>query len=496
MKVLLINTPQSAPEKWRFPITIFMPMGLAYIAAVLERAGIEVRILDALAEGWRNTYRRDGFEHTGLSPEDILARIRDYAPSVVGITSPFTTQARNVMAVAALAKQYDPTVTVVVGGPHPSIQPQQTLECPSIDYVVVGEGEYAFRDFVRQQTVNGDVSQIPGLAFRRGTDVVVNPPEAIKDLDALPFPAYHLLPMNEYYEAARRVRASRSISTYRKRWATLITSRGCPYQCIFCSIKPTMGSRWRARSPENVLSEIEFLIRTYRIRHFDIEDDNVSLDRKRFGRILDLIIERKLNIEWSTPNGMMAQTLDEELIRRMKQAGCTRAVFAPESGDQEVVRNVIRKNIDLSKVADAVRWARQYRLKSECFFVLGCPGETLESMRKTIAFARHMRRLGTDDCGFFLATPFHGTELRRLAEEKGFLRELFGDDGLNTLSGEPMIETSDFTADQLKTIWREARKVNPPISFGRIKLALAMLIGDPVRFARFAMANLVPWTIK
>ncbi len=492
MKVLLINTPQSAPAKWSFPITIFMPMGIAYIAAVLEKNGIEVKILDALAAGWRNTRREDGFECTGLTPEEILSEIRAYAPSIIGITSPFTTQVRQVKAVAALAKQYDARVPVVVGGPHPSIQPKQTLDCPDIDYAIVGEGEYAFLEFVRRWEAKADVTGIPGLAFRRDGVVTVNPPEIITDLDALPFPAYHLLPMGEYYEAARRVRASRSISTYGKRWATLITSRGCPYQCVFCSIKPTMGYRWRARSPENVLAEMEYLIRTHQIRHFDIEDDNFSLNPDRFSRILDLIIERKLDIEWSTPNGIMAQTLNEELIRKMKQSGCTRVVFAPESGDQEVVRKVIHKNIDLGRVEDAVRWARKYGLKSECFFVLGCPGETIENMRATIAFARRLRRLGADDCGFFLATPFHGTELRRLAEEKGWLLNPYGDDSLNTLSGEPMIATPDFTAEQLKAIWREAQRVNPPLSLGRIKLALAMLVGDPMRFVTFAKTQLFP----
>ncbi len=487
MKVLLINPPQSTPEKCFFPLSVFMPMGLAYVAAVLEKNGIAVEILDALALGWRETRSSAGFETTGLSPEQILEHLQRVKPDVVGITAPFTTQERNVFAVARLVKQYNPRVPVVVGGPHPSIQSARVMQCRDIDHVIVAEGEYSFLEFVQKLARKEDVTGIPGLVSRKGDQFLRNSPQAIMDLDALPFPAYHLLPMEEYYAAALRVRASRSISTYRKRWATLVTSRGCPYQCIFCSIKPTMGYKWRARSAANVLAEMEHLIRHYGIRHFDVEDDNFSLGRERFDAILDGIIERKLGIEWSTPNGIMAQTLDEDLIRKMKLSGCTRAIFAPESGDPEVLRKIVHKNIDLQKVENAVRWCRKYRLKCECFFVLGFPGETLENLKRTVEFARRMRALGADSCAFFLAIPYYGTELRRIAEEKGYLRKLDGDDCWNFLSGEPLLETEDFTAEQLKQIWIEAQKMNSWISVDRIKIAAAMLVADPLRFVHFVV---------
>lgn len=490
MKVLLVNTPQSVPETLDFPITVFMPMGLACMAAVLEKNGVGVRILDTLAEGWENHYTRDGHRTTGLDDAEILQGIRAYSPDLIGITAPFSFQARNVYRVAKLAKGWNPKVPIVVGGPHATVQTEKVLQCPEVDWVIRAEGDHALLELARRLEQGVDVTSVPGLAWRKDGAVVQNGFQYIADLNQLPMPAHHLLPMEKYFDAATKVRASRSISTYRKRWATLITSRGCPFQCVFCSIKPTMGKKWRARSAEKVIEEMEHLVRTYGIEHFDIEDDNFSLHRDRFEKILDMMIERRLGVEWSTPNGIMAQTLTEDLVRKMKKSGCVRAVFAPESGDPRVVREVIGKKINLSKIEDAVRWCKQYGITSECFFVLGCPGETLENMRTSIEFARKMRRLGADDCGFFIATPFFGTELHRIAKEKGYLRDLFQDGTLNTLSGEPLIETEDFTAEQLKVVWREAQKVNPPISLGRIKLALAIMVGDPGRFVRYAKQRL------
>lgn len=466
-------------------------MGIAYLAAMLEKNNIEVKVLDALAEGWENEYTKDGWNFVGLSNDDICGRIKDYSPDVVGITIPFTTQSENAYNVAKIAKLAVPNATVVAGGPHPTIQTENTLKCLDIDYVIKGEGELSFVDFIQKFSKKEDFLSVKGLAYRSGEGIVENEKEAIKDLDSLPYPAWHLLPMEAYFKAANKVKASRSISTFRRKWATIITSRGCPYRCTFCSIQPTMGYKWRWRSPENVVNEMEYLKEHFGIQHFDIEDDNFALTKARTDAILDLMIERKLNVEWSTPNGIMAQQLDEGLVKKMKKSGCKRMIVAPESGDQNVVKNIINKNIDLDRVENTVRWAKKYGIIVESFFIIGFPDETIEDIKTTISFAKKLRKLGVDDCAFYIATPFYGTELYYEAKDKGYLRDLYGNETLNTMSGEPLIETPNFSADDLKALWLEAQKVNPPISIGRMKLALSILISDPLRFMRYGRERIV-----
>ena len=486
MKVLLINPPNSVKTEFKFPITIFQPLGLAYIAAVLEKNAIEVRILDALAEGWTNEKCLNGMCRTGLDDQDLIGRILDYKPGIVGIASPFSSQAHEAHHAARLVKSVLPDSIVVLGGAHPSTHVADALSDKNVDYVIQGEGEYSFLELVKTQNNNGITENISNLAYRKKNEIIVNTVKFIENLDELPMPARHLLPMNIYFQAAGKVKSARSISTYRKNWATIFTSRGCPYRCVFCTISKTMGRKWRARSPENIFEEIQELCIKYNIRHFDIEDDNLTLDKERAKKLFRLIISRGLKFEWSTPNGIRADAIDEETIMLMKKSGCCRTIVAPESGVQRVVDNIIKKNLSLDRIEKAVSWCRKYRLLVECFFVIGFPGETIADIKETIRFAKKLRKLGADDCGFFIATPFYGTELYDLADKNGYLSDKFDKYSLNTLSGVPMIITGDFSADDIKRLWAQARKINPVISAGRIKLALSVFLADPSRGLRFA----------
>lgn len=486
MRVLLINPPNAVRVAWNFPITIFQPLGIAYIAAMLERHGYIVKILDALAEGWRNERIKDGILKVGLDDQDIKDALNDFRPDVVGISALFSSQALQAFNVAKLVKEYDKRIIVLMGGSHPTSQPEHTLANDNIDYIICGEGELAILKFLERVKDKKDISSVPGLAYRNSGNIRKNPAEYIKDLNNLPFPARHLLPMQKYFDAAKKVKASRSISTYGKRWATIFTSRGCPFKCIFCTISQTMGKNWRSRSPENVFSEIELLVKKYKIQHLDIEDDNLTLNKERAKAIFDLIIKSGLCFEWSTPNAIRADTVDEELIIKMKQSGCNRTIVAPESGVQRIVDEVIKKKIDLNKVEQVVRWCKKHKLLVESFFVIGFPGETKDDIRNTIEYAKKLKQIGSDDCAFYIATPFYGTELYHIAESKNYLAPTYDRNNLNTLSGEPAIQTKDFTIEELKTLWQEALRINPPISLGRIKLALRIFVADPFRFFKYA----------
>jgi len=214
--------------------------------------------------------------------------------------------------------------------------------------------------------------------------------------------------MDKYFADVKETPLRGEIS---KPWTTMITTRGCPYDCVFCTVHIVMGKKWRSRSPENVVDEIEQLIQTYRIRQIDFYDENMTLDKKRMENICDLIVERKLDVDWYTPNGVRADTLDLNLLRKMKKSGCKRIRVAPESGVQRVVDQIVKKNQKLTEVEKAVVLAKKVGIKVGCFFVLGLIGETKEDIKATIDYAYKLRKLGADKFYFSIATPIYGTEL-------------------------------------------------------------------------------------
>ena len=284
--------------------------------------------------------------------------------------------------------------------------------------------------------------------------------------------------MKVYYEAVKENPLRGEI---RKPWTIMITSRGCPYNCVFCSNCIVWGKKWRARSPKNVVDELEHLVKTYGIKQIDFSDDNMTLDKKRMAEICDLIVERGLHVEWFTPNGIRADTLDEPLLRKMKMAGCKKIRIAPESGVQRVVNDVIGKNLDLKSVEQTVITCRKVGVKVGCFFVIGLIGETKADIEETIKFAYKLKRLGADNFIFSIAMPLYGTAFFEQAKEGGFLREGFCDFAL--AATEPLIETPEFSANDLRELCARANLVNP--TFTRSKILRA--IRNPKKTAKILL---------
>jgi radical SAM superfamily enzyme YgiQ (UPF0313 family) len=219
-----------------------------------------------------------------------------------------------------------------------------------------------------------------------------------------------------------------------------------------------------------VVAEIEQLVKTYRVKQIDFMDDNMTLDKKRMENICDLIVKRALHVEWFTPSGVRADTLDENLLKKMKQSGCKKIRVAPESGVQRVVDQIIKKNLDLKSVENAVVLCKKVGIKVGCFFVIGLIGETKEEIMQTINYAYKLRQLGADSFIFSIAMPIYGTELYEQAERGGFLRDGFSEDAL--AATEPLIETPEFSADDLRELCALANMVNP--TFTRDKLIHAI----------------------
>jgi magnesium-protoporphyrin IX monomethyl ester (oxidative) cyclase len=259
---------------------------------------------------------------------------------------------------------------------------------------------------------------------------------------------------------------------------SLITSRGCPARCVFCSIHTVWGRKFRARSPENVLGELELLVRDYGVREVHFEDDNLTFDRARAKAIWNGMIERKLDLAWAAPNGLATYTLDEELLELMRASGCYRLHLAVESGDPDVLRDIIHKPLRLDMVTRVVSAARRLGLAVDAFFVVGFPGETLAQIRRTFAFARS---LDVDSASLFIATPYPGTELEAICRAEGYLPPETSFDALRVRRGS--ISTSEFTGAELERmvtrelLWQKLRLVTRPSVF--VERVVARAWRDP-----------------
>ncbi len=480
MRVCLINPPRIHPKLWGKP-SVFQPLEIAYIAAVLEK-NHKVQVIDAPTEGWRNLEDIGGLKYRqGLCNEEIAAKVKAWSPDMVGVTVPFSGWWISINEVISAVKEVNKDTTTLLTGLHPSVRPKECLEDHNIDFAVVGEPEQTVAELADALEQGKNPADVRGLGFVKDGKTMLTPPRPlIKDLDSLPFPARHLLPMKEYFAAVKENPLRGEIS---KPWSMMITSRGCPNQCVFCTIHNVMGRTWRGRSPQNVVAEIEQLVHTYGVKQIDFFDDNMTLDTKRAAAIFDLIVKKDLHIEWFTPNGVRADTLDEPLLRKMKASGCKKIRVAPESGVQRVVDQVIKKNQKLSDVENAVVLARKVGIRVGCFFVMGLIGETKDEMNQTISYAYKLRKLGADRFYFSIAMPVYGTELYDQAVKGGYLKETFSDSSLAEV--EPLIETPDFTPQEVRELCAKAHLINHAITSEKVLKAFR----DPKRAVKFLLGK-------
>jgi len=468
MRVCFINPPRIQPKVWGKP-NVFPPIVMATVAAVLEKKH-SVNIIDAPTEGWENLEEIDKSKYrVGLSAEKISQKIIDFKPDIVAIEIPFSGWSKTAFEVASIAKKVNRDTIVMLFGLHPSSRPEACLENTDVDFVVIGEPENTISELVEAlEEGKYDFKGIDGVGFRENDKVFLNASRAIiENLDSLPFPARHLLPMDVYAQAVKQNPLRGEIH---KPYTIVITSRGCPYNCVFCSNCIVWGKQWRPRSPKNVVDELEQIIKTYGIEQVDFSDDNMTLDKQRMAEICDLIVKRGLRFEWFTPNGIRADSLDEALLRKMKTAGCKKIRIAPESGVQHIVNDVIKKNQDLKTVEQAVILCKKVGIKVGCFFVIGLIGETKADIEKTIEFAYKLRTLGAETFIFSIAMPLYGTAFYEQAKDGGFLREGFCDFAL--AATEPQVETPQWSARDLQELCMKANLVNPTFTRGKVLRAM------------------------
>ena len=453
MKLCLINPPWTTVKGYEDSIRVPFPLGLAYIASYLQTNGIEVKIIDALAEGWRVRQEENSIIRVGLAHKQITDMVSGFSPDAVGISCMFTSQSGNLHETAFSIKNELPDIPVIAGGAHASVAPDVVLRDSNIDFVVHGEGEHTMLGLMRHLEGSIDISEVKGIHYRyEGEIAFTGQRQPIMKLDSLPQPAYSLLPMDEYFRSGEAGMAPRSAT--RKKWMSVITSRGCPFRCNFCSVNLVSGRIWRARSPASVLDEIEYLKEKYMVEHIFFEDDNLTFDPSRAEAIFNGIIERGINITWETPNGIRADRLTASLVDSMKKSGCTGLTIAVESGDQEFLYNTIKKNMDLKKLEYAVKIIKNKGIDLSAFFIIGIPGETEKTVTKTINFSRKLARKGVIPY-FNIAVPLLGTEMYRDAKAKKYLQKEEPEpvDYLMAMQ-KPLLRTPDYDPEKLLA-WRK-----------------------------------------
>ena len=429
MKVALIG------PKWHEMINSYPSLGLGYLAAIAEQEGHAAAIFDM-----------------GLRPNKPLANeVREiiaWQPDVIAYTA-MTTSYHSVEESVALLKAALAAPTII-GGPHATTLPELTLANPHFDFLVYGEGEYVFRDWLRQIASGGsDWSKIAGLWYKDENGHVVNggERELIPDLDELPFPARHLFDLKAYPLYAPDG----------EQMITVLTSRGCPYKCSFC-FKGIVGRTYRQRSPENIVAELRHLINRYGVRNFYFMDDLFTINVKRLEVILDYFIAQDLGVRWRCL--ARVDRVNPDLLKKMYRAGCRQIHFGIESGNEEILKKTA-KHINLDQVRQAIEWTEDAGILTKGYFILGLPGDNEQTMNQTIEFAASLR---LSEAMFSIATPMPGTELweelvhknPETAYNADFTRSYYYNSYLSEIA--PFMNVSDVSDDQLSKMAIHARE--------------------------------------
>jgi radical SAM superfamily enzyme YgiQ (UPF0313 family) len=429
----------------------YLPLGLLQIAAVLIGKGEKVELVDGIMPEGEGKEGGDNF--FGITLEDVKKRIERVDFDIAGISAQFTFQWENAAQTAKICKDINPSAKVIVGGAHASVAFQDILkEHDYIDIAVRGEGEYVSPVLIDRIRQKAPLDGIKGIAYRKNGEIKLSQNEFIQDLDSLPFPAYQLVDMEKYFWLVKKyfTRTGYAFKGW-ERGVTLITSRGCPFSCVFCSIHLHMGKKWRAHSPEYVLRHIDYLVKNYKVKYIHFEDDNFTLDPRRCEAILQGIVDNGWDVRWDTPNGVRADTFDESLLKKCRQSGCTHLIFGIESGCQEVLDKVIGKNLRLPKAEEALRLAKRIGVDVKAFYMMGLPGETKKDIQQTVRY--FLRGVWKYECfgGIGMAVPLLGTPLYDICKKYDYF---YLEPTIDNLSAgfrkQGIIQTDEFGPDFLK----------------------------------------------
>jgi anaerobic magnesium-protoporphyrin IX monomethyl ester cyclase len=461
MKILLIQPP--IQDFYQTSIRT-QPIGLAYLAALLKNHGHEVEIIDCQTEKKKSipvpeelTYLKDfypfndqspfklysGYYHFGMGWGEIKQKIQDSKAYVFGVSSSFTPYHGEALEIAQIIKEWDRRKIVVMGGAHVSCDSKGVLQSPSVDFVILGEGEVRFPLLLEQigKVKVDKIEEIDGIGYRKNGEIRINPLQNfIHDLDSLPHPARELLDLDRY-----RMRKKRS--------TMIITSRGCPHSCAYCSAHLVMGASFRTRTPEAILKEMKECQEKFGIEIFDIEDDNFTFDQKRAKQLMNLIIEKfgEEKIELSAMNGVSFASLDGELLGLMKKAGFKTINLSYVSTDPSTKERMGRPKT-MTEFDKILEDAERVGLNVIAYAILGMPGQTIEEMVDTLIYLTGEKVL----IGPSIYYPTLGTPLFEKCKQDSILPP----HQCQWRSSAFPIETKEFNRLDLLTLFRLARVIN------------------------------------
>jgi len=445
-KVLLINPPAIVKQSWAQDVGSF-PLGLSYIAAVLEKDNFEVKIIDCFIESFSSRRKiNNELIRIGMSDDEIVKAVTQYSPDLVGVSIQFSCQLFSALHVSSLIKKVSRDIITVAGGNHVSAAPE-SIGNNAFDWIIIGEGEFRLPNLIKRINSKNTSKAIPGVI--PASEVIQSISSNIKndciaDLDSFPYPLYRALSLEKYWQKHGNTR-----------WINMIATRGCRFDCVFCSIKNVMGRKVRCRSVDNILKEIIFLKREFDVQQIFFEDDNLTFNAKWAKELFNGIIQAKLGLEFYFRNGIRADKVDLELLTLMKKAGTRRVWFAPETGSQETLTKVIKKEMKLEDCEKAVRMAKGVGFEVTCFLVIGFPEETIEGIKKTVKYGHKLKRLGCDSIWISCVIPYPGTKLFDNCVNRGIIsKEKVDYQSMSTMDS--IIYNEHFSSEELKKIRDQA----------------------------------------
>jgi radical SAM superfamily enzyme YgiQ (UPF0313 family) len=440
MAHLLLVRPPIVFSRTAYSAAVTMPLASAYLAANLEKHGHDVSVIDALGEDIDHiaTSYSDSVCYRGLSEEAILDRITE-TPDGIGVTTMFSQDWPHIEGMIGALRCKFPETPVILGGEHATAATEYVLSsCPPVDFVGRGEGEDIIVDFADYLDGKKRVEDIPGISFRGSSGVIANDPRPrVRAVDELPWPAWDRFDLEPYF------RTGEGHGVERGRSMPILATRGCPYQCTFCSSPSMWTTRYVMRDVANVVDEIEHYIRRYRADNIDFFD-LTAIIKKQW--ILDFCRElkrRQIELSWQLPSGTRSEAMDGEVLEEMASSGCSNVTYAPESGSERTLKN-IKKKVKLPNLYESIRAAKRNGIFVKCNLIVGFPLETRWDMLKSVWIAIRFAWLGVDDTGIYSYSPYPGSELFDYLRKTGAVREMDREYFVSLMSFTDLSQTSNY----------------------------------------------------
>lgn len=411
MKVSIINPPLISQKGDIFGSGIpYMPYTAAYLASSVRAHGHDVTFIDGFGEAplQRRIHKAKYVVH-GIEDKDILDLVPKDVEAICLVINLVTKHGLSLDLVAALRERFTSAQIIVIGNTLSVVGYPMAQEFPlfldrGADYAVLGESEVSVSKILDALEGHKDPFDIDGIAFRKNGEVVCRPVRFIADLDRLPFPAWDLLPLENYW------RLGYAHGPMEGPYLPLITSRGCPFRCAFCVVPSTNHQKWRSRSPENVVAEIDYMMKRFGVKEFHLEDLNPTVQKSRIIEFCKQILQAGMEIRWKLVSGTKVETLDKNVLEWMAKAGCNFISISPESGSSQLLRRM-RKPFNHRLGLEMISQMRALNIKSQACFVLGFPGESDQDRLQTKKYIREIVRAGADEIAVFIVTPIPGSAI-------------------------------------------------------------------------------------